>query len=142
MLVGGMATACGSPPEDASKDDFCKQFEKFGEVNDEDSFNDFKDELKDLGTPEEIDGDAREGFEIMVDLDWNDTQDEDSVDKDDQEKVTTFFTKAAELCAGGEAPTGDGESTDVPTDIPSDLESSLDDLESQLDELPTEVPSE
>lgn len=137
-----MATACGSPPEDASKDDFCKQFEKFGEVKDEDSFNDAKDSMKDVGTPKEIDGDAREGFEILVDLDWDDTKDDDSVDKDDQEKVLAFTQKASELCMGGEAPTGDGESTDAPTDIPSDLESSLDDLESQLDELPTEVPSE
>ncbi len=103
VLVGGMTAACGSSPEDADKDDFCSAMEKFLASEDEDSFKDNKDELKDVGTPKDIDGDARDGFEFMVDIDWDDRNDEP--DDDDVDNVTAFMTKYTELCMG--APTED-----------------------------------
>lgn len=112
VLVGGMASACGNSPEDADKDEFCKAADNFFASENEDDFNDNKDELKDVGTPEEIDGDAREGFEFVVDLDWDDREDEPS--DDDMEKATAFFEKYGELCGGGDVPETDLEET--PTD--------------------------
>ena len=98
VLVGGMASACSSSPEDADKDEFCKATEKFfGALSDEDEFNDAQDELKDIGTPEEIDGDARKGFEFLIDVDWDDR--EDDPDDDDMDNVEAFTSKTGEICA-------------------------------------------
>lgn len=99
-------TACGGAPDDASEKDFCKAFTNVAE-----SFSDFDDakkateELEEVGTPKSIDGDAREGFEIYVDVvtgaDDEDEADEagDDLDSDDEKKVEKFFEKAGEVCA-------------------------------------------
>ena len=59
-------SACGGPPEDASKKSFCAQ-QKL--VNDEKSWKSAKAEVlrfRDLGTPQGIPEDAREGFVELV----------------------------------------------------------------------------
>ena len=102
VLVGGMASACGSSPEDADKGDFCKAADNFFGSENEDEFKDNRDELKDVGTPEEIDGDAREGFEFIIDMDWDDREDEP--DEDDMEKANAFFQKYTALCSATPEP--------------------------------------
>lgn len=103
-LLGGMTAACGGSPDDASKDDFCKAYEKI----DGESFDDVKDaaeELGDVGTPKEIEGDARDGFEKMLDIvDDADNEDDateaiDDLDSDDTKKIRAFTEKASEVCS-------------------------------------------
>jgi len=79
----------GDSPTDASQDDFCDAwtdaFEKLagaGEKPSEDDWEAFQDKVKDLGdvgTPDDIDDDARDGFEtfvdIVVDSDYDDAKD-------------------------------------------------------------------
>lgn len=121
VLLAFSLTACGGggasdAPTDASKDEFCKSFEDaFAVIGEgeptEDEFDKLQDELDELvevGTPEEIDGDAREGYEIFVDavqdLDYDDVKDAgDSddipgVDADDEKKVEEFFASYGEQC--------------------------------------------
>lgn len=112
VLVGGFAAACGDDDKDdssgsttASLEDFCAAMETFLNSEDEDAFNENKDKMKDVGTPEEIDGAARDGFEFLVDIDWDDRNEEP--DADDLEDVTTFVTKYGEVCTpdlGGTTP--------------------------------------
>ncbi|MFS3127569.1 hypothetical protein ACLM5J_04110 [Nocardioides sp. Bht2] len=143
VLVGGMATACGSAPEDADKGDFCKATEKFLSSENEDDFNDAKDKLNDVGTPKEIKGDARKGFELLADVKWDERNDDD-FSKDEQKQGEAFVTKYMELCADTNAPTGtDSDApSELPSDLPSELEDLPSDLQSQLEDLPTEIPSE
>lgn len=130
-------TACGGSdaadaPQDASKDDFCEKFQSLdqvetGDTPSEDEFNDAKDkvlELRDVGTPKEISGEAREGFEIFLDavddLSYDDakelaTSDSDTfpgVSEDDSAKLLAFVFSASALCSGGE----------IPGDLSSELE--------------------
>jgi hypothetical protein len=130
-------TACGGgAPEDASKDEFC---EGFGNVFEplinlsadeeptEDQWEEFQDatgEMEDIGTPEDISEDEREGFEVFIEAvgeaDYDDVKDAEDdefpgVDKEDNDKVTAFFGYATETC-----PEAFGIPTDVPTDIPTE----------------------
>lgn len=129
-------TACGGgdagdAPKDASKDDFCEKLNALdsletSETPTEDEFNDAKDkilELRDVGTPKEISGEAREGFEIFIDavddlsydeakkLASSDSDTFPGVSEEDNAKLLAFVFSAGALCSGGE----------IPSDIPSDL---------------------
>lgn len=80
VLLGGL-TACGGSPDDASKDDFCDAMDKFGSASDDfDKVQDAAEELDETGTPEDIDDDARKGFEFLVD-NVGDADDEDDLKK-------------------------------------------------------------
>ena len=115
-LLAFSLTACGGAPTDASEEDFCEAvLEQPG--NDADSIHDWADELEEVGTPEDIPDDAREGFELLVDtakdVDDDDLDDENFADEfsdDDQEKFTAYSAYLAETCIG-----------DLPTEIPTDL---------------------
>lgn len=135
-LLAFSLTACGGSPTDASKKDFCGAFEDAftplldisaeGEPSEE-QWEDFQDavaELKDVGTPDGISDDEREGFEVFVDAvadaDYDDVKDSEAdefpgVDEDDQAKATKFFGYATTTC-----PDAFGI-PEVPTDIPTDL---------------------
>lgn len=75
-LVGGTTMACGGgtggAPDDASKKAFCEAIGGFPEAQDgkikQEDWDDWVDEIKDTGTPEDIDDDAREGYEASIDL--------------------------------------------------------------------------
>src|SRR5690606_22467415 len=77
VLVGGITAACGSDddktsgadlPSDASTEEFCAAMLGFAEVSeDKEKFDGALAGLSKVGTPEEIDGDARKGFELFVD---------------------------------------------------------------------------
>ena len=111
VLVAATMTACGGPPEDASKDDFCKAIEAAptDDKPSQDDVDNWVDELKDTGTPGGIDDDARNGFEVLVDaLDEADVDDldeeasfEDVVkDSDDRKDVEKFLAYYGKTCAG------------------------------------------
>jgi hypothetical protein len=126
-------TACGGAPSDASTKDFCEAFnsstEVFADIDPEaepseqagkavDAFKEYADKLEEVGTPEGISDDAREGFEIMVeelgDLDEGDVEkylkdpsgeDIAEVSEDDEKKVDEFTEYAGKECGAPEAPT-------------------------------------
>lgn len=125
LLLAFSLTACGGgggsdAPDNASQEEFCKAFTDTPDGEDANAAHDYADKLKDVGTPDSIDGDAREGFELYVDF-LGDVSDDDikkfseSSDpsdvfdnKGDLEKITAFYTEAFGQC-----------SPDLPTDIPS-----------------------
>ncbi len=122
-LLAASLTACGGgasgAPEDASADDFCGAFEAYGtaftsiegdEPTEEefDAILDEVDAIAEVGTPEDISEDAREGFEIFVDelsaLDYGDVEDAGDgnlveVSDEDNAAVDDFVTYASETCA-------------------------------------------
>ncbi len=125
LLLAGTLTACGGPPTDASKKDFCKVHDAEPDLSelDETSSNKdiakvFKEELdkitddaEEVGTPEDMPDDAREGFEITLekaqDLSAKDLEKaiedekdpfEDDLSKDDKKKVDAYDKWSNDYC--------------------------------------------
>ena len=128
-LVAGMLTGCGGgsddAPDSASKKDFCDAFEAVGKAGDDfDQGKEKLQDLKDTGTPEDIPDDAKEGFDILMDVvDDADSSDDagkalEGLSSGDQKKVEAFTTYTIKKCT---------DLGDLPSDLPSDL--------------PTEMPS-
>lgn len=103
--------ACGGAPTEASKTEFCAAAADQSWADDlgsdpdgdaiADAFHEWGDELNDVGTPEGIPDDAREGFEITVDylrhVEGDDFDDldavgpaDDELSDEEEEKVTSF----------------------------------------------------
>jgi hypothetical protein len=112
VLVAGTLTACGGAPDDASKADFCKAVEAApsDDKPSQDDVDEWVDELNDTGTPDDIDDDERNGFEVLVealeDTDVDEIDDnsrfEDIVeDSDDRKDVEAFFEYYAKTCEAG-----------------------------------------
>ena len=117
VLAGASLTACGGgvdAPTDASKDDFCgvaggtAVLEYFDEENQEFNAKEYGDALADVGTPDDISDEAREGFEIAVkelrdagdglsEDDLNDL-DDDKISEDDNDKVDAFGDYVSSTC--------------------------------------------
>lgn len=116
VLAAAFLTSCGDDdpseaPDDASTDDFCEAFEAGpkGQDTSEDELKEWAEELNDAGTPEGIDDDAREGFEIFVeklqDVDPDDFESDAGLeevfgDADDAAKVGAFIGYYGTECAG------------------------------------------
>lgn len=127
MLALSLTACGGGAPGDASKDEFCEafnsQYDFFKDFDAEASpeeqadawvkgFNDYADKLEEVGTPEDISDEEREGFEITVeelgDLDADEVQkaiedgDEEfaEISKDDEEKANAFNEYGTEKCGG------------------------------------------
>jgi hypothetical protein len=126
VLLAFSLTACGGDaPTDASTDDFCEAFNAqsavFTELDPEaspadqaealtDGLKEYAEKLEEVGTPEGISDEAREGFEITVDelgdLDEGDVEkaieDGDSnfagISDEDEEKANAFNEYASEEC--------------------------------------------
>lgn len=119
VLVAGTTVGCGGgAPTDASKADFCGTFEDFykeaaelGDAPDDadvvKALKGVGDELEEVGTPEDMTDDAREGFELTVqaikDIDDDATQEEIAeMDKSfsdaEQKKVDAFDEYLSETC--------------------------------------------
>lgn len=119
VLVAGTATACGGgAPTDASAKDFCDAVtnitttavEAAGDAPSEDQVKAMKGafaDLEEVGTPDDIPDDAREGFEIVVeaiaDVDDDATAEElekagDDFSGDDETKTDAFGEYIAETC--------------------------------------------
>lgn len=173
VLLGLALTACGGgAPSDASVDEFCEvvtgtaddeAFSKAVADEDWDKLADLikeqADNVEEVGTPEDIPDDAREGYEIQLDaakdVDPDDIEKafkeggegEDpftaDLDKDEKKKLEAYTSYQAKTCSGADAPDTDEvepsdlSTDDLPTDVPSDLPTSPEDLESLLSDLPT-----
>jgi hypothetical protein len=79
-----------SAPKDAAVADFC---DVIGDLDTSDP-SELVDQMVEVGTPEGIPGEARDGFEVMVDQ-----ADAESISDDDQEKVNAFIGYVAETCS-------------------------------------------
>lgn len=124
-LLAFSLTACGGAPTDASKDEFCEAIDKAGQAAfedidlenpDEEAFVDAlkesAEDLEEVGTPEDISDDAREGWELTIeavkDLDADDIDFEDpelisdEFSEDEQKKVDAYDEYENETCGGGE----------------------------------------
>lgn len=109
VALGGGLSACGGAadaadaPTDATTEEFCDNVDDIEDAEDSGDARDLAEDWAETGTPEEIDGDAREGFElftgVMQDADDSQQDLEDlGLDKSDQDKVATFFGEAAKIC--------------------------------------------
>lgn len=146
VLVAGSAVGCGgndggggtAAPDNASSEDFCSAFGDLftgilsaGTDETSDAIKALKDgasKLSDVGTPDGIPDDARNGFEVFVnaleDLDENaDLSALDDlggdVSKEDQADVEAFVTWAV-----GECPDALGGLGNLPSELPTELPSS------------------
>lgn len=97
ISVGGFVslTACGSSgganaPKAASVADFCSMMKNI-DMTDPKAF---VADLKKTGTPADIPGDAREGFEVMID-----NADKDSISADQQDQVKAFLSYFTTTCS-------------------------------------------
>lgn len=114
VLVAGMTAACGGPPDDASKGEFCKTIEEVpigedGKVS-QDDWDEWLDDLEETGTPEDISDDERKGFETSVDLlrdvDVDEDSDiskqleeaEDDLDDDEKDNTEKFDEYVSDTC--------------------------------------------
>ncbi len=169
-LLALTLTACGGAPADASVEDFCKvtqddaggeEFAKAIQDEDWDKVEELvkkqAEEVEEVGTPEDIPDDAREGFEIQLDAvsdlgaddyekAFKDNKDpfEEGLEKEEQEKVEAYTEYENETCddsgsdsgsedSGSDGGTDPGVGTDVPTeDLPTELPS----------DIPTDIPTD
>ncbi|KRA38982.1 MULTISPECIES: hypothetical protein [unclassified Nocardioides] len=178
VLLALSLSACGGgAPTDASKDDYCKAVgdagsEEFGKaITDKDYdkavdlIKESADKIEEVGTPDDISDEEREGFEIQLDavksLDGDDLKKafeaEDGEDpfeadlsKDEKEKVEAYNKYENETCSdtddGSDQGSDDGadegsdpsiDPSDLPSDVPTGLPSDIspEDLESLQEEL-------
>ncbi len=100
-------TACGGgAPTDASSEDFCNVFVGAQDAETGADVRDFGEELEEVGTPDDISDEAREGFEVFVeaiadvdeDADANDLADPD-LSSDEEKKFEAFISYAGETCS-------------------------------------------
>ena len=139
VLVVGVLTGCGGDAsDDASEKDFCDAFQKLGESGDDfdKSKEAFKD-LEDTGTPDDMPDDARDGFELIIDIADAADSTEDAEKKvadlntGERKKVEAFSTYTLKKCVDMPDLPSDLP-TDLPSDFPSDLPSDLTDIPSDL----------
>ncbi len=90
-LAAALLPGCG-PPTDASINDFCDVVDDFPDSFNQQEMEDYLDELKDTGTPEDIPDEAREGFELSIEL-----LEEIDFDADDQEIVDDIQERQDDL---------------------------------------------
>ncbi|WGX96196.1 hypothetical protein [Nocardioides sp. L-11A] len=115
LLLATTLTGCGGSPGDASTEDFCAVWAG-GSGNSVDAAHDRAAALDEVGTPDDIDGDARSGFEVFVEqlgeVDEAQLRELDQVaaeaaslaevygiDEDDAADVLAFFSYANRACA-------------------------------------------
>ncbi len=127
VLLAFSLTACGGDdasdaPDDASVKEFCEAFNEDDGLDEDasaeeqlDAAKEQADKVIEVGTPEDMSDDEREGFEIFVDavkdLEESDVEDFENADSDEAfqdalgidgdefEKVNAFFTYAGEACS-------------------------------------------
>jgi hypothetical protein len=134
---GGGGGDAGDSPDSASTEDFCGVFTDVtsdlsggGSADEQaDAAHEVADKFNDVGTPEDMPEDARNGFEVFIgflgDVDADDIEKFSETDPSDDQAfaealgideadvadVTAFFTYAATACVG--------DLSQLPTDPPS-----------------------
>ncbi|UMG94356.1 hypothetical protein [Nocardioides sp. TF02-7] len=121
VLLALSLSACGGAPTDASKSEFCEvinddsalgdlDFENPDEEAFVDAIKEQAEKIEEVGTPEDIPDDAREGFEIQLeaindldadDIDFESDEDPlaDQLSDDEKDKVEAFTEYETETCA-------------------------------------------
>lgn len=125
VLLALSLSACGGSPTDASVKDYCEatqgnsndeEFTKALEDEDWDKIRDLvqeqADEVEEVGTPEDIPDDAREGFELQIeqagDLSADDIEKafkdqenpfEADLSKDEKKKIEAYTKYESKTCA-------------------------------------------
>lgn len=145
VLLSLSLSACGGYPTDASKKDFCAALGDIAEVSssiegDEPTEKEWEriqgsyEDLGDVGTPDGIGEDERNGFEVIVDaitdLDYDEAKksfgEEDGSDdipgvsKDEEKDAEKFFTYAGTTCADELSDSGSDSDSDSGSDSGSD----------------------
>ena len=158
-LLALSLSACGGAPSDASVEDFCKvtqdeagQEDFVKAIQDEDwdkieeLIKDQADDVEEVGTPDDISDDAREGFEIQLDAAkgisaddlekaFKDDEDpfEEGLSSDDKKKVEAYSEYESKTCDESDSDSDESEPADpevsTPTEVPTE-------------DLPTEIPSD
>jgi hypothetical protein len=139
VLVAGTATACGGgAPTDASKEDFCDEIINIAETSaavaldtpTEDRIKEMKAafaDLEEVGTPEDMSDDAREGFELITEsvADVDDDASAEELEKagddfsgDDEKKTDAFGAYVAENCDLSSVVPGMPEMPEMPETSP------------------------
>lgn len=139
VLLAGLVTACGGggeagaggegAPGDASRQEFCEAyaglFADFGAIDPDDTgagieaFQAWADDMRQVGTPEDIPEDARRGFTVVLDsiseIDPDATEEElaalgEDLSQGDQDSGQAFVEYATETCPDAmKGIPGDGE---------------------------------
>ncbi|HWJ09859.1 MAG TPA: hypothetical protein VNS46_10810 [Nocardioides sp.] len=160
-LLALSLSACGGAPTDASVEDYCAAVGDEGSddfikaVTDEDwdkvedLVKEQADEVEEVGTPDDIPDEAREGFEIQLDTikglkaddfeeAFNAESDEDpfekELSKDEKKKVDAYNEYESETCDEGSDSSEDDSSEE-------DTSGSSDEAEVPSDDVPTDIPS-
>jgi hypothetical protein len=68
LLTSAALAGCGGIPENASVKEFCKAGERFSSATKFGAGVKAAENLHDTGTPKNIPDDARDGFEVVVDM--------------------------------------------------------------------------
>ncbi|WP_435768976.1 hypothetical protein [Nocardioides sp. SYSU DS0651] len=148
VLLSLSVAACGeSAPTDASEDEFCETYldtswqEGVGEEDfdaQEEALQERADELEEVGTPEDIPDDAREGFEVQLEVlrdisaeDLEDSQQEDSTIEeefeeeyaDSKDEVDAFEEYVGDTCNADTPGEGTGGSDDMSSETPAETPS-------------------
>ncbi|WP_340537866.1 hypothetical protein [Nocardioides sp. GXZ039] len=120
VLLALSLSACGGgpgddAPKDASQEDFCKAFLEQAQDS---TAKEWADSLAKVGTPGDIGGEERKGFEVFVnelsDLDDKKLSEVGDVEvsKDDEKAGTAFVEWAAETCVSASLPEDLGSPTE------------------------------
>lgn len=127
LVAGVTLSACGASgaPTDASAKEFCTTYDSMFDDLDVTDLEDLPDEeemaeslhawadrMQEVGTPEDISDEAREGFELQVEqageIDADDLKSDSSeledLDEDEKKGIQAFNTYATETCGPGELP--------------------------------------
>ena len=105
VLLAFSLSACGGAPTDASEKEFCEvALDQPGD--DVDAIHDWADKAEEVGTPEDIPDEARDGFELLVDtakdIDEDDLDDEsleDEFSDEDQDAFAAYGEYVGKTCA-------------------------------------------
>ena len=135
VLVGASLVGCsGGAPTDASEDEFCTGYLSLAsdlgtlvDATDEEALDSIKtwaEELEQVGTPEDIPDEARDGFELMIEelaaLDGDDTTEDfqllDNLSDAEAEASTAFEKYTTDACGAMQLDTPElPELQEIPT---------------------------
>lgn len=104
------AATAADAPDDAATDDFCDAMTDLttgAQGDDEKPFRDALAAFVSTGTPVEIKGDSRKGYELFAEalggVEWEQRNDVAELPQDDQKLVAAFITDYSKLCVTPDA---------------------------------------
>lgn len=101
---GGGEVSTDSIPRDAAAEEFCEAMTAVQEAEGFEDSQEQWEEMVEVGTPEDMSDDARDGFEVLVEISQESADKEeaegrvDDLDKGDEAIVTAFLEYYATTC--------------------------------------------